>query len=87
VFIAITTSGNSPNLLLAASDARALDVSVIALTGPGGGKLGPLADICLAVPSTTGARIQECQLAIEHILCEIVEAELFWGPTDEGNGD
>lgn len=82
VAFAISTSGNSPNVVLAAETARALCMPVIALTGPGGGKLGTLADILLEVPPAPGARLQECHLAIEHILCEIVEAELFWGLPD-----
>jgi len=77
VLLAITTSGNSANVLRVAVQARAMKIAVIGLTGEGGGKLGPLCDHLLAVPAKDTARIQEAHIAIGHLLCEIVEASLF----------
>jgi len=76
VFIPITTSGNSHNILVAVEQARKQGLTTVALTGEGGGKLAPLCD-CLCVPSRETARIQECHIMIGHIICGLVEAELF----------
>lgn len=73
VLIAITTSGNSPNVVAAAEKARALGLSVVAMTGAGGGKMAALADALLAVPSKDTPRIQEVHIALYHFLCEQVE--------------
>jgi D-sedoheptulose 7-phosphate isomerase len=77
VAVAITTSGNSPNVLTAASAARRLKLSVIGLTGPAGGQLKDLADVCIRVPSASVPRIQEAHGAIIHIWCGIIESSLF----------
>jgi D-sedoheptulose 7-phosphate isomerase len=77
VAVAITTSGNSPNVLKAATSARRLKLSVIGLTGPGGGRLKDLADVCIRVPSASVPRIQEVHGAIIHIWCGIIEDALF----------
>ncbi len=77
VFIAISTSGNSPNIIKAIAQARALGMSVIGLTGQGGGAMKPLCDICFCVPSNSTPRIQEGHLLIEHTLCACIEEELF----------
>lgn len=74
VFIGLSTSGNSKNILAAAEKARAKGLTVIALTGAGGGKLAAQADILLAAPSTDTPRIQEVHIALYHFLCEQVEA-------------
>ncbi|MGC2855094.1 SIS domain-containing protein [Novispirillum sp. DQ9] len=74
VFIGLSTSGNSKNIVAAAEKARARGLTVIALTGAGGGKLAALADILLAAPSTDTPRIQEVHIALYHFLCEQVEA-------------
>lgn len=74
--IAISTSGSSPNVLRAAEAARAKRMHVIALTGSQG-RLATLADTTIAVPSTDTQHIQETHLAIEHLLCALVEKELF----------
>lgn len=79
VFLGITTSGQSGNVLAAARMARSLGLQVIGLTGADGGALAALSDICLCVPSTVTARIQECHLLIEHVLCDYVEQGLFGG--------
>lgn len=79
VLVAISTSGNSPNILAAATAAREKGVTVIALTGEQGGKLGQLADHLLAVPSTDTPRIQEVHILIGHLWCAYIESSLFDG--------
>ena len=76
VFIPISTSGNSRNILVAAEQARRQGLTTVAFTGEGGGKLAPLCD-CLCVPSHETARIQECHILIGHIVCGIVERAYF----------
>jgi len=76
VLLAISTSGNSPSILLAAEQARAMNMTVVAMTGDTGGKLAPLADILLNVPSTHTPIIQQGHLVLYHHLCEVVEARL-----------
>ena len=71
-----STSGESPNVIRAAQAARARGVTVIALLGKSGGHLAELADVALVVPSDDTARIQELHLAIEHVVCEMVEQRL-----------
>lgn len=73
VLIAYSTSGNSPNILAAADQARQLGIKVIGMTGQSGGKLRSLCDVCLAMPTSHTPRIQELHILIGHILCEIVE--------------
>lgn len=72
VFIPITTSGNSPNILKAVQTANRVGIKTIGLTGSSGGKLAEIAD-CLVVPSDSVARIQECHILIGHIICGIAE--------------
>jgi len=76
VFIPITTSGNSRNILVAVEQARKQGVITVAFTGEGGGKLAALCD-CLCVPSRETARIQECHIMIGHIICGLVEQQYF----------
>ena len=71
-----STSGESPNVLRAAQSARARGVTVVAFLGRGGGQLLALADLALVVPSDDTARIQEIHLAVEHLICEMVEVRL-----------
>ncbi|RME60760.1 MAG: SIS domain-containing protein [Candidatus Dadabacteria bacterium] len=73
----LSTSGNSQNVIKAAETAKDKGTAVIALTGESGGALAPLADIALKVPSNHTAHIQEMHITILHLLCEIVEQELF----------
>jgi D-sedoheptulose 7-phosphate isomerase len=73
VAIGLSTSGNSPNVVLALKKAREMGVRTIAFTGQGGGKCAPLADVLLEAPSTVTPRIQECHVVLYHILCELVE--------------
>jgi D-sedoheptulose 7-phosphate isomerase len=77
VLIAISTSGNSPNILRALQQAKQQGLTTIGLTGRTGGKMKSLCDICLCAPSDSTPRIQECHLVLEHILCAWIEEELF----------
>jgi D-sedoheptulose 7-phosphate isomerase len=80
VLIAISTSGNSANVLRAAEEARGRGLRVIALTGESGGALAGLADVAVRVPSTVTAHIQECHLAVEQLLALLVERALYPDP-------
>ena len=79
VVVALSTSGNSPNVLRGAELARRRGARVIALTGATGGQLKALADLCLCAPAKESARIQECHITIGHTLCALVESALFGG--------
>ena len=76
VIIAITTSGNSVNILKALEAAKVANVPAIVLTGAGRGRLDDATET-LNVPSTDTARIQECHILIGHIICGIVEKNIF----------
>ncbi len=76
VFIPISTSGNSPNVLTAVKTARELGIAAVGLTGETGGKMKSLC-ACICVPSRETARIQECHILIGHILCGLVEERCF----------
>ncbi len=71
--IAISTSGNSPNVIAAAMEARKAGCRVIGMTGEGGKKLASLSDACLMVPSKRTARIQEAHITVAHIWCELLD--------------
>jgi D-sedoheptulose 7-phosphate isomerase len=71
-----STSGESPNLIRAAQAAKACGATVVAMLGKGGGQLREHADDAVIIPSDDTAHIQELHLAIEHIMCELVEQEL-----------
>jgi D-sedoheptulose 7-phosphate isomerase len=71
-----STSGESPNLLAAARTARERSVGTVAFLGRGGGALAPLVDDAIVVPSGDTGRIQVIHLALEHLIVELVEAEL-----------
>ena len=77
VFIAISTSGNSANILKAIQTAKAIGLVVIGLTGRSGGKMKDMCDVCLCAPSDSTPRIQECHLFFEHTLCACIEESLF----------
>lgn len=77
VFIAISTSGNSPNILKAIEAAKSIGLVVIGLTGRTGGKMKALCDVYLCAPSDLTPHIQECHLVIEHALCACIEETLF----------
>lgn len=76
VFIGISTSGNSPNVVAAIEQCKEQGISVIGLTGETGGKMQQLCDICVRVPSTNTARIQESHITIGHILCSLIDSAL-----------
>ncbi len=77
VLVGITTSGNSANVLKAFEKAHEIGVSTIAMTGENGGKIASISDLLINVPSTCTPRIQEAHIMIGHIVCELVEKELF----------
>jgi D-sedoheptulose 7-phosphate isomerase len=77
VLIALSTSGNSANVVQAAEAARREQMKVVALTGETGGKLASLAHALLAVPSRHTPRVQEAHIALYHYLCEHVEARVI----------
>ncbi len=77
VFVGLTTSGNSQNIILAVEEAKKIGMKTILLLGGTGGKLKSVADCEIIVPSKTTARIQESHILIGHILCSIIEKELF----------
>jgi len=79
VVLAISTSGNSPNVLRAVETSRELGIKTIALAGRDGGKLADAVDLALIVRADSTQRIQETHITIGHILCEIVESALFPG--------
>jgi len=79
VVVAITTSGNSRNVLKATAVARRLKLATIGLTGAGGGRLRASVDVCVRVPSKNIARIQEAHGAIIHAWCAALEEGLFPG--------
>ncbi len=77
VVIGISTSGNAENVIRGIKKARSLGAVTIAFTGETGGKLKGEADILLLIPSTNTPRIQEAHITAGHIICELVEKELF----------
>lgn len=77
VFFAISTSGNSPNVVRALELSRSMGIATIGLTGKAGGKMAALCDICIRVPSDVTMHVQEAHLAIEHIFCMLVERGRF----------
>lgn len=77
VLVAISTSGNSPNILRAIEKARLRGMTVVGMTGAAGGKMRGLCDVLLNAPSAETPRIQEAHILIGHILCELVEREMF----------
>lgn len=77
VFLGITTSGGSPNILRALEQCRRMDIPSIVFTGRGGGAARALADHCLVAPGQATSTIQELHIVMAHTLCECVEAALF----------
>jgi D-sedoheptulose 7-phosphate isomerase len=80
VFIGISTSGNSVNIVKALEECKEKGITTIGLTGQSGGKMKELCDYCICVPSNETPRIQESHILIGHIICAVVEEEIF------GNG-
>ncbi len=77
VFVGITTSGNSKNVVKAAQLAKALGIKVIGLTGAKGGKMREIADVCICVPETETFKVQELHLPVYHFLCASAEKHFF----------
>lgn len=79
LFIGISTSGNSQNIITAFESARDRGVTTVALVGRDGGKMAEMADFAIIIPSNATPRIQESHILVGHILCDIIEKELFGG--------
>ncbi len=77
VFVGLSTSGNAENILSALEMSGKIGVKTIGLTGETGGKMAGLCDLLIKVPSKDTPRIQESHIMIGHIICEIVEKEMF----------
>lgn len=77
VLIAISTSGNSNNIINAIESAKQKEMIVIGMTGETGGKMATMCDVLLNVPSSCTPRIQESHIMVGHIICEIIESTLF----------
>ena len=77
IFIGISTSGNSKNIINAFEVAKQKGIKTVALVGKDGGKMAKIADIALIVPSDSTPRIQESHILIGHIICDIIEKETF----------
>lgn len=77
LLVALSTSGNSANILAAVTIARQIGAQTVGMTGAGGGKLLPMVQHCLTVPAESVARIQEMHGLLIHILCELIEKEMM----------
>ncbi|MBN2627149.1 MAG: D-sedoheptulose 7-phosphate isomerase [Spirochaetales bacterium] len=77
VFYGMSTSGNSPNIVLALEQAKEMGIHTIGLTGENGGRMEGLCDILIKIPESDTPRIQEGHILAGHIICEIVEREMF----------
>ena len=76
IFFALSTSGNSKNVIEGLKKAHAVGLTTVALSGRGGGKASALADVSIVIPSDETARIQEAHIMLVHIICEEVEKDL-----------
>jgi D-sedoheptulose 7-phosphate isomerase len=81
VFLGISTSGNSPNILRALEQARKMQIITVGFSGAGGGKMRDLCDHNVIIPSSVTMNIQECHLALEHIFCMAVECHYLGSPS------
>lgn len=77
ILVGISTSGNSANIIRAYEVARRRGIATISLTGQTGGQISTLSDLLLNMPSTDTPRIQECHILVGHIICELVERQMF----------
>lgn len=77
IFIGISTSGNSANIINAFISAKEKGITTVALVGRDGGEMAKIADYSLVVPSDSTPRIQESHILIGHIICDIIEKEIF----------
>lgn len=79
VFFAISTSGRSPSILCALQEGRSKGLVTVGMTGKLGGELPPLCDYCLRIPVSETPKIQEGHIVLGHIICGLIEQELFGG--------
>ncbi len=79
ILFALSTSGNSPNILKAVEKAKSLDIQTIGMTGMTGGLLNDHCDFLIKIPSSDTPRIQECHMLIGHTICELIEQRVFAG--------
>ena len=79
VLLAISTSGNSPNVIKAVETAHSRGMKVIAFLGGSGGKLKSQVDVAVVIPTANTQRIQEGHITVAHIICELTEEELYGG--------
>jgi D-sedoheptulose 7-phosphate isomerase len=79
VFIGISTSGRSPNIMRALEEARRKGLVTVGLTGQIGGDMPQLCDYCIRVPSSATPKIQEGHIVLGHIICGLIECEIFRG--------
>ena len=77
VLIGISTSGNSPNVVKAMQKAKGLGVLTVGFTGKNGGKMKEICDVMICIPSDDTPRIQEAHILIGHIICQLIEEEMF----------
>jgi D-sedoheptulose 7-phosphate isomerase len=77
VLVGISTSGNSENIVKAFDVCHAKGVKTVGMTGEGGGKMKPLSDCWIGIPSNDTPRIQEAHITVGHIICQLVEENLF----------
>jgi D-sedoheptulose 7-phosphate isomerase len=77
VLFALSTSGNSPNVVAALEAARAKGIATVGFTGHGGGRMAALCDLCIRVPSSSTPRIQEGHEVLGHAICGMIEAAIF----------
>ena len=77
ILLGISTSGNSPNVVRATQKAKEIGMLTVGLTGKDGGKMKDICDIMICVPSVDTPRIQEAHILIGHIICQLIEEEMF----------
>jgi D-sedoheptulose 7-phosphate isomerase len=77
IFLGISTSGNSKNIIEALKECKGKDITTVGLTGESGGEIKELCDYCICIPANEVPRIQESHILVGHIICAVVEEELF----------
>ena len=77
ILIGISTSGNSPNVVSAMQKAKEIGMLTVGFTGKNGGKMKEICDIMICIPSDDTPRIQEAHILIGHIICQLIEEEMF----------
>ena len=77
ILVGISTSGNSPNVVKALKKANEIGLTTIGFTGVNGGKMNDICDIMIKIPSDDTPRIQEAHILVGHIICQLIEEEMF----------